>query len=128
RHPKHREGVAMISALVGLLFIGGLVVLPLAWRLRQDRRAERALTVRAYVHAALVRALGGESLVAVTVEPPALWRAGRVVLTAPSDWRCLLAPSWSAVVDRVPADYELVVKPAAEAALPAAALALHRAA
>jgi hypothetical protein len=119
----------MVSAFLGLLFIGGLVIAPLVWRLRQDRRAERALTVRAYVHAALVRALGGESLVAVSVEPATAWRAGRVVLTAPSDWRCLLAPSWTAVVDRVPAGYELVVKAAAaDPAPPVPALALHRAA
>jgi hypothetical protein len=118
----------MISALIGVLVLGGLVVGPLVWRIRADRRGERALLVRAYVHSALVRAQGGESLVAVNVEPPSAWRAGRVVLSAPADWRRLLASAGQAVVERVPADYELVVKPAAEAAEPEAAPALRRAA
>jgi hypothetical protein len=119
----------MISAVIVALFIGSLVVVPLAWRVALDRRAERALTIRAHVHAALVRALGGESLVAVNVEPPIGWRAGRVVLTVPSDWEFLLEPAWAAIVHRVPSDYELVVKPVAGEAEPAVSeLALHRAA
>ena len=120
----------MIGTLVGVFLLGGLVVGPLVWRIRADRRAERALLVRAYVHAALVRAQGGESLVAVAVEPPGAWRAGRVVLSAPADWRGLLASAGQAVVERVPSDYELVVKPAtaAAAAEPEAAPALRRAA
>ena len=119
----------MLMGIIGVAFVGGLVLAPLAWRVWQDRRAERALTVRAYVHAALVRALGGESLVAVNVRPPAPWRPGRVELTAPSDWRFLLEPAWSAVISRVPADYELVVRPlAVEAGLEADELAWRRAA
>jgi len=119
----------MLGGILGVAFIGGLVLAPLAWRVWQDRRAERALAVRAFVHAALVRALGGESLVAVSVRPPVLWRPGRVELTAPSDWRFLLEPAWSAVISRVPAEYELVVRPlAAGAGLEPDVLAWHRAA
>jgi hypothetical protein len=119
----------MLPGIIGLVFFVALVVGPLAWRVWHDRRVERALTIRAHIHAAVVRALGGESFVAVNVRPPAAWRPGRVELTAPSDWRFLLEPAWSAVMSRVPDDYELVVKP-----LPAATglvhdgLALHRAA
>ena len=49
----------MLSAFVSALIIGSLVVVPLGWRVWQDRRVERALTIRAHVHAAVVRALGG---------------------------------------------------------------------
>jgi hypothetical protein len=119
----------MVSVVIVALFIGSLVVVPLAWRLALDRRVERALTIRAHVHAALVRALGGESLVAVNVEPPLAWRPGRIVLTVPSDWQFLLEPAWTAIVHRVPADYELVVKPVGGEAEPAVSgLTLHRAA
>jgi hypothetical protein len=120
--------MVMIPAFLGALFIGSVVLGPLAWRLYQDRRVERALTVRATVHAALIRALGGESVVAVSVEPPAPWHAGRVVLTAPSDWAFLLARAWPAVAGRVPAGYELVVKPIPVRAPAPADVSLPRAA
>lgn len=119
----------MVSAFVTAFVIGSLVVVPLLWRVWQDRRAERALGIRAQVHATIVRVLGGESLVAVNVEAPAVWRPGRVILTAPADWGFLLEPAWSAVVRRIPADYELVVKPAApEAELALSEVPLGRAA
>ena len=70
----------MVEAIIGAALVGALVVAPLGWRVWQDRRTERALAVRAVVHAALVRALGGESLVAVTV------------LTAATPARALLWP------------------------------------
>ena len=100
----------MISAIVGGAFVGALVLAPLAWRLWQDRRTERALAVRALIHATVVRALGGESFVAVNVRP-ALWGPGRIELSAPSDWRFLLEPAWSAVMEQAPAEWELIVKP-----------------
>jgi len=100
----------MMAAMVGAAFMGALVLGPLAWRVWQDRRTERALAVRPQVHATVVRALGGESFVAVNVRP-ALWGAGRIELSAPSDWRYLLEPAWSAAMAHAPADWELVVKP-----------------
>jgi hypothetical protein len=120
----------MLGGLIGILALAVLVVGPLLWRIRQDRRAERALAVRAQVYSALFRALGGDSLIAVHVEPPAPWRAGRIVLDAPADWHRQLAPHWAALAARVPGDYELVVKPKA-VSLPAPAredVALPRAA
>jgi hypothetical protein len=120
----------MLSGLIAAFLVVGLASGPLFWRLRQDRRDARAQVVRADVNHSLFRALGGESLVTVQVQAPTLWRPGRVVLSAPSDWQWLLAPAWNGVVERVPADYELVVKPAAPAALPLASdgLVLPRAA
>ena len=101
----------MWSAIVGAAFVGALVVAPLAWRVWQDQRDERALAIRAAVHAAVIRALGGESFVAVNVVPAGPWRPGRIELSAPSDWRFLLEPAWSAVMRQVPGDWELIVKP-----------------
>ena len=120
----------MLAGFIAAILVVGLASGPLLWRVRQDRRDARAQAVRADANSALFRALGGESYVAVHVQAPTLWRPGRVVLNAPSDWQCLLAPAWCGVAAQVPADYELVVKPAAPAPLPLDSedLALHRAA
>jgi hypothetical protein len=120
----------MLGGVIGLLMLVGLIVVPLLWRVRQDRRAERALAIRAQAYAALVRALGGESLISLQAEAPTLWRPGRLVLSAPSDWQWLLAPAWNAVAAQVPIDYELVVTRRAPAAVmpPAEDFALRRAA
>jgi hypothetical protein len=120
----------MLSQLVATLIVGSLVLGPLLWRVYQDRRTERAQIIRADTDMALRHALGGESLVAVSVEPPALSHPGRVVLSAPSDWTWLLEPAWTSVAAHVPPGYELVVKPAAstEELLLDEDLALHRAA
>ena len=101
----------MVAAIVGLVIVGALFVGPLVWRVWLDRRQERAMAVRAQAHAAVVRALGGESLVAISVEAPAAWRPGRIVVSAPSDWRFLLEQASNALVRQVPAHYELVVRP-----------------
>ena len=119
----------MVEGIVGTMLVVALAAAPLVWRVWQDRRAERALEVRAVVHADVVRALGGESLVAVNVEPPVLGRPGRVELTAPSDWRFLLEPAWAAVMPDLPDNYELVIRPlAGEAGLLPHEPALPRAA
>jgi hypothetical protein len=102
----------MLVELVAIVVFGSLVLAPLLWRRRQDRRAESAQAVRAVTRSALFRALGGDSLVAVDVEPPSLWHPGRVVLSAPADWRWLLEPAWARVAEQVPAGWELVVKAA----------------
>ena len=102
----------MLAQLLAVVVVGGLILAPLLWRRRQDRRTEDALLVRASTRSALFRALGGDSLVAVNVEPPSLWRPGRVVLNAPGDWTWLLEPAWARLVAHVPPGYELVVRPA----------------
>jgi hypothetical protein len=108
----------MLAEVLATLVIGSLLLGPLLWRLRQDRRAERAQVIRAETNAALFRSLGGESLVAVDVESPSLWHPGRVVLSAPADWTWLLEPAWASVAAQVPAGYELVVKPVTAAPHP----------
>jgi hypothetical protein len=120
----------MLSELVAALIIGSLVLGPLLWRVNQDHRTERAQVIRADTDLALRHALGGESLVAVSVDPPALSHPGRVVLSAPADWTWLLEPAWRSVAAQVPPGYEIVVKPAASTAamLIDEDLALHRAA
>ena len=119
----------MLAQLVAVVVVGGLVVAPLLWRRRQDRRAESAQAIRAATRSALSRALGGESLVAVDVEPPSLWHPGRVVLSAPADWTWLLEPAWTHLAQQVPADYELVVRTTGSASPPlGGTVALPRAA
>jgi hypothetical protein len=105
--------MTVLAEILGLVGISSLFLGPLLWRLREDRRAERAQVVRAETNAALFRALGGESLVAVDVEAPSLWHPGRVLLSAPADWTWLLEPAWAGVAAHVPAGYELVIKPVA---------------
>ena len=119
----------MVSELLVFVVMAGLVLGPLLWRAHEDRRQARALAIRADLHATLFRALGGDSLVAVEVEPPALGRAGRVVLSAPADWAWLLEPAWASVAAHVPSGYEIVVRPSAPMRAPAVAdLVLPRAA
>ena len=50
-------------------------------------------------------------MVSVQVRPEGLWRRGRVLLSAPSGDEELIEKVWPAVVKRVPAGYELVVRP-----------------
>ena len=45
----------------------------------------------------LFRALQGDSFVAIDALPPTLWRPGRIVLNAPSDWQSVLQTAWRAV-------------------------------
>ncbi len=96
-----------VSALLGLLVAG-----PLAWRLWKDRAEARALSVRAEIHAAVARALGGESLVALRVLPPMPWREGQVILSAPRGCEALIRAGWEAALAKLPRDYDLVVRSA----------------
>jgi hypothetical protein len=112
----------MMEALVGIVLIGSVMFGPLALRILAERRADRALRLRAVIHAAAIGVLHGESFLTVHVTPPTPWRAGRVSLSAPADWECLVERVWPQVLALVPADYELVVKGARR---PAPALAAH---
>ncbi|HEV8615215.1 MAG TPA: hypothetical protein VGU22_06950 [Methylomirabilota bacterium] len=105
----------MIEALVVIVLLGSLTLGPLALRILAERRADRALRLRAIIHAAAVRELHGDSFLAVHVTPPTLWRAGRVSLSTPADWACLVERVWPHVLALVPAEYELVVKEARRA-------------
>jgi hypothetical protein len=101
------------SLLVGGLVIA-LVVAPLLWRIRMDRAHEQAMVVHADIDAAVRRTLGGESLLSIEVEPAMAWRRGRVVLTAPRHWEWLVRAVVAPVLERTPADYEVIVPAAPE--------------
>ncbi len=101
----------MIESLVAMVFTASLVVAPLAWRAWRDRTEAHALALRADVHSVVVRALHGESLVAVDVEPATPWHGERVVLSAPSSWTPFLEKVWPRVIERVPPGAELVLRP-----------------
>ncbi|MGH7421220.1 MAG: hypothetical protein ACREI4_06300 [Candidatus Rokuibacteriota bacterium] len=100
----------MIEIAVATVIALALVVGPLLWRVRRDRRESRALSTRAYVQSLVDRKLGGESFVVVQVTPRGLWRAGQVVVAVPGGWEWLLEEVWPVLMARVPRGYELVVR------------------
>ena len=101
-----------MSDLMGLLISIAPVVAALVWCNVHDHRQKLADGVRADVNAAMNHVMGGESLVAVEVEPPTPWRAGQVRLRAPGGYDPLLACVSEAVLQRLPDGYELVTRPA----------------
>src|SRR2546430_16549355 len=76
----------MMQALIAPVVLATLVGLWLAWLKRRERAEDRALTVRAEIQSAVNRALEGESLLAVQVEPPSSFHCGRVVLSTPTGY------------------------------------------
>jgi hypothetical protein len=110
-----------MEAIVPAVLVAALAFVPLAWRAWGDHQWARALVVRADVHRAVIGALGGESFVSVNVEPPGLRHPGRVILSAPAGWECLLEAAAGEALARTPATWELVVKPT----LPAQPAAAH---
>lgn len=103
----------MIQVLIAPALIVGLVVGLLAWRVVRDRAQERALAVRAEVQGAVNRALEGESLLAVQVEPPSAFHRGRVVLSTPTGYEWLVHEAWNPVISHAPRDYDVVLRHAA---------------
>lgn len=108
-----------MGELIVSVLVVGLVFGPLAYRLWRDRIEDRALSVQADVDGVLRRELHGDSLVSVAVTPALPWHAGRVALWAPRDWQPVLGDVSAPVLEVVPDDYELVVKPARPHAEPA---------
>ena len=98
--------------LTGLLIGIGPVLGVLAWCNLRDRWAQRASAVRARINAIVNHALGGESLVSVHVAPRTPWRLGQVMLSAPTDSDFLIVRVAGPVIHALPADYELVARPA----------------
>jgi hypothetical protein len=109
----------MINVVVSVLLLAIFVLGPLVWRVWRDRREERALVVRSEIEAAVRRALGGESLVSIQVEPPRPFVNGRVILSVPRGWDWLIREAWTRVVPHVPHNYELVVRPGDQDVAPA---------
>jgi len=103
--------MTMLTMLLPTILLLALVVSPLAWRIRADRRRDRADILRADIHSAINRRLHGESLLTVEVVPKTLWHPGRVVLWTPAGHEDLAETVWRDVAGRMPVDYELVVRP-----------------
>jgi hypothetical protein len=103
------EGDLIVNDVLGVLIGVGPVVAALLWSERQDRLCHRANRVRADISAAANRALGGESVLSVRVEPRGPWRTGRVHLSAPGGYEFLIASVAATVISRLPDRYELVV-------------------
>jgi hypothetical protein len=100
----------LTSLLVPLLMLVALVALPLTWRIRADRRRDRAEVVRGDIVNAVNRRLGGESLLTVDVIPEGLGRSGRIVLWTPAGCESLVETVWRDVSRRAPAGYDLIVR------------------
>jgi hypothetical protein len=99
----------MLGSLIALALIASVVVLPLVWSIRVDRRREEALKLQARLQRTADQRLGGESYLVVTVEPALAGQRGRVLLSAPESWRGLVDEVWKDVHAATPAGYDLVV-------------------
>jgi hypothetical protein len=99
----------MIGSILALCVIALLVLVPLAWSVVRDRRAERALSLQAEVQHAIDRRLGGASYVVVHAEAPSLWHRGRVVLGAPRMAEALVDEVAPTALALTPKGYELVI-------------------
>jgi hypothetical protein len=105
----HLEGGVTVSDVIGVLIGLGPIVAVLVWSALHDRLHDRANGVRADISATANRVLGGESVLAVRVDPAIAWRPGRVHLSAPGGYEFLIATVSGAVIRRLPDNYELVV-------------------
>jgi len=99
----------VVNDILALLFGTAPVMLALVWRNAIDRRRDDADTVTATARAAIAKALGGESLVAVRTDPPTPWSHGRVHLTAPDGYWLLVDEACLDVAQRLPLAYDLVI-------------------
>jgi hypothetical protein len=97
-------------SLLSLLFLG-----PLGWRLWRDRLESRALELQAELQAAINASLGGESMIAVRVNPGSREQSGTVELFVPAGWEDMLDPVWRVVLPLMPAGYTLVFRPSPRA-------------
>jgi hypothetical protein len=103
----------MMQALIAPVLLAAIVALWLAWMKRREHAEDRALTVRAEIQSAVNRALEGESLLAVQVEPKSSFHPGRVVLSTPTGYEWLVHEAWTPVIEHAPRDYEVVLRHAA---------------
>ena len=101
----------MMTTVFPILVLVGLVTVPLVWRIRADRQRDTADVLRADLRNVINRRLHGESMLAVEVVPKTLWHPGRIVLRAPAGYEDLTDAVWRDVAQRMPFDYDLVVKP-----------------
>jgi hypothetical protein len=106
---RTQEEESFVSEILTVILGTAPVILALVWRNATDRRRDDAETVSAGVRADLAHTLGGESLIAVHVEPPTPWTHGRVHLSAPDGHRQLVDRACMDVAQRLPLAYDLVI-------------------
>lgn len=99
----------MFGDILGLLATVVPVIGLLLWREHVDRRAHEAGLVRAEIHAGATRALDGESLLAIDVRAPTVWRPGQVHLSTPHGYESLIGQTALAVLARTPGGYDVVI-------------------
>ena len=100
----------MLTIILPTILLVALIAIPLAWRIRADRRRDRADLVRADLRSAINRRLHGESLLTVEVVPKTLWHPGRVILSTPTGYDELAETVWRDVTERAPAGYDLLIR------------------
>lgn len=100
----------MFSDIVGLVVSLAPVVGLLAWREHGDRREHAAGLIRADMQAGIIQALEGESVVAIDVRCPTVWRGGRVRLSAPAGYERVAGEASRAVLGRLPGGYHVMVE------------------
>ena len=83
----------MIGDVVGFFIAVAPVAGLLMGRGQVDRRQRAADLICADIHVGVTRVLDGESLVAIQVECPTRWRAGRVRLAVPAGYAWLIGLS-----------------------------------
>ena len=98
-----------MNDVMGVLIGIGPILAALGWSKRLDILRDRANGVRAEINATANRVLGGESVLAVRVEPATGWRPGRAHLSTPGGYEFLIASVSGAVIRRLPEKYERVV-------------------
>jgi hypothetical protein len=98
-----------VNDVLGVLIGLGPIVAALVWSNLRDRFRNRANGMRADISATANRVLGGESVLAVRVEPAIARRPGRVHPSAPGGYEFLIWSVSGAVINRLPRNYELVV-------------------
>jgi hypothetical protein len=99
----------LLSDIVGLMLATAPVVGLLLWRERAAWREEKALIVRADVHASVTRELDGESLLAISVESPTAFSHGEIRLSTPAGYESLVGQALHAVLARTPGGYDVVI-------------------
>jgi hypothetical protein len=99
----------MLGDVFVLVLISMLVIGPLLFMERRDRRAEQALKLQAWLQSKADQRLGGETFLVVSVEPALSGARGRVVLSAPARWGWLVQEAWNDIRRAVPPGYDLVV-------------------
>ena len=99
----------MMSDIVGLVVGVAPVVGVLMWCGYLDRREHAAGVIRADIHAGVSRVLQGETVLAIQVEGPTVWRAGQVKLSTPRGYESLVGQASRTVFDRMPAGYDVII-------------------